>query len=71
MKRKIITSLIVMFASFGIALAATYHYAFILSCGQTIYRSFDHSLSDAELLQWTDFFEETLCQTLRPVMPAV
>lgn len=38
-----------------------FHYSFVLSCGKTIYRSFDHQLSDAELLEWTDFFEDTIC----------
>lgn len=38
-------------------------YGFILSCGKTIYRTFDHPLSDAELLEWTDYFEETECLT--------
>ena len=25
-----------------------YHYGFILSCGQTVYLSFDHELTDAD-----------------------
>lgn len=61
MKHKLTTSLIVIFASLGIAVAANYHYAFILSCGQTVYRSFDAPLSDAELSMWTDFFEDVMC----------
>ena len=38
-----------------------YHYGFILSCGQTRYRSFDHELTGKELLQWHYFFEDTVC----------
>jgi hypothetical protein len=61
MKHKLTTTLIVMFASLGIAVAANYHYGFILSCDKTVYRSFEAPLSDAELLMWTDFFEDTIC----------
>ncbi len=42
-----------------------YHYGFILSCGQTVYLSFDHELTDKELLEWTDFYENTKCNTIQ------
>lgn len=61
MKKKFIIIAAVLIAAAGIAVAAEYHYGFTLSCGQTIYRSFDHPLSEAELLEWTDFFENTRC----------
>lgn len=44
------------FAAFG-----TYHYGFILSCGETVYRTFSHKLSDEELLFWADYYEEQIC----------
>lgn len=43
-----------------------YHYGFTLSCGEAVYRSFDHKLTDDELLRWTDFFEDTICKGLTP-----
>jgi hypothetical protein len=61
MKHKLLTTLIVLFASLGIAVAADYHYGFSLSCGKTVYRSFDTPLTDAELLMWTDIFEVSFC----------
>lgn len=71
MKHKLITSLVVMFASLGIAVAANYHYGFILSCGKTVYRSFDAPLSDSEIVAWTDFFEETQCGGLSIIHPCL
>lgn len=71
MKHKLTISLIVMFASLGIAVAANYHYGFILSCGQTVHRSFDAPLSDAEIVQWTDFFESTVCSRVSPSVPSL
>lgn len=41
-----------------------YHYGFILSCGQTVHRSFDHELTTQEIIQWTDFFEDTICAAM-------
>ncbi len=61
MKKKIIFIAATIMAAAGIAVAAEYHFGFILSCGQTIYRSFDHPLSETELLEWTDLFEDTRC----------
>lgn len=43
-----------------------YHYGFVLTCGKTVYRSFDHELSADELLEWADFFENTICAGLTP-----
>ena len=48
-----------------------YHYAFILSCGETVYRSFNHPLSTSELLEWTDFFEDTICGGTTPFNPGI
>lgn len=38
-----------------------YNYGFILSCGQTVYRTFDHELSDEELADWSDYYENRRC----------
>lgn len=45
MKNKLITSLVVMFVSLGIA----------------VYRSFDAPLSDHDIIVWTDFYNEIEC----------
>lgn len=61
---------LVITASFAISTQANnldpklYHYSFILSCGQTVYRSFNHELTTQELLEWTDFFEDTICAAM-------
>lgn len=59
---------VAMLASSLLANASTddFHYGFILSCGKTVYKSFDHSLSDEELLQWADHFESTMCRDKTP-----
>lgn len=44
----------------------TYEYGFILSCGQTVYRTFLHQLTIDELLYWTDYYEYTVCGTIVP-----
>lgn len=44
----------------------THEYGFILSCGQTIYRTFLHELTTDELLFWTDYYEFTICGTIVP-----
>ena len=71
MKKKIKTGALafVLTCFLSVAAWAAYHYGFILSCGITVYRSFDNPLSDAELLQWTDFFESTNCGAQVPEMP--
>lgn len=48
-----------------------FDYGFLLSCGQTVYRSFDHQLSTAELVEWTDFFEDTICGGTTPYNPGI
>ena len=46
-----------------------YHYGFILSCGKTVYRSFDYPLSDSDLAQWTDLLESKYCGEAEEIMP--
>lgn len=48
-----------------------YDYGFILSCGQTVYRSFDHQLSVNEISEGTDFFENTICGGTTPFNPGI
>ena len=64
---------VAMLASSLLANASTddFHYGFILSCGKTVYRSFDHNLSDEEILQWADFFESTMCRDKTPCINEV
>ena len=67
MKIRIIAALIALMAvSASAAPEELHHYGFILSCGETRYRSFDHELSITEVLKWTDYFEDTVCHGLTP-----
>ena len=62
MKKKIFALLAALFITGFMTLAiGGYIYGFILSCGQTIYREFDHQLTNAELAMWHDHFEEIAC----------
>ena len=45
-----------------------YHYGFILSCGETVYRSFSHELSPDELLFWADYYESVVCEGITPAV---
>jgi len=40
---------------------ARYHYAFHLSCGTTIYRSFSQELTSEDILTYYDLFEYKYC----------
>ena len=55
MKKKFIFIAATIMAAAGIAVAAEYHYGFILSCGQEAYYTSDHPLTNDELIQWTKF----------------
>lgn len=46
----------------------TYHYGFILSCGETVYLSFFHELSPDELLYWADYYESVICEGRTPAV---
>lgn len=43
-----------------------YVYGFILSCGKIHYREFNHELTPEELLDWTDFYEKSICSEEEP-----
>ena len=64
MKKKFIFITATIMAAAGIAVAAEYHYGFILSCGQEAYYTSDHPLTNDELIQWTKFFEDTKCSKI-------
>lgn len=70
MKRKLILLFaIIALSAFAFPVRADealYHYGFILSCGEVVYRSFDHELSVTELLQWTKVLEDTVCGDVTP-----
>lgn len=61
MKKIIITVLFAITLSFMSYATANYHYGFILSCGQTIYRSFDFELNEDDLIFWTTVYEAEVC----------
>lgn len=61
MKKGIITLVLAVIAT-GTLFAAMHHYGFILSCGKTIYQSFDRELADNEILEYSDFYESIHCQ---------
>lgn len=71
MKHKIILTAFLLLAASVICGADSlkpgklHEYGFILSCGITVYQTFDHELTDAELLEWTDFYENTKCTTIQ------
>ncbi len=67
MKRIIIVFALLLAGA--LAAYAMYHYGFILSCGKTVYRSFDYPLSDSDLAQWTDLLESKYCGEAEEIMP--
>lgn len=44
--------------------AMTSHYAFVLSCGETVFRTFENELTSEELLYWNDYYEALICGPL-------
>jgi len=62
MKKKIFTSIAAILLAGSLLFAiGGYVYGFILSCGKTIYREFDHQLSNAELIYYSDLYSEMFC----------
>lgn len=59
MKKK--TYLITLFVLIAISAFAAEHYAYMLSCGKTVYRDHAYVLSDEELLNEVDALEKQYC----------
>lgn len=64
MKKKFIFIAATIMAAAGIAVAAEYHYGFILSCGKTEYYTSTRPLTDAELAERAEFYENTKCSKI-------
>lgn len=46
--------------------AGSFNYEFVLSCGISVSRTFNHELTTDELLYWTDYYEEQRCKPSLP-----
>lgn len=68
MKKKLLALILCLMVAV-IAIAAEYHYAFMTSCGVTVYKSFPYELSDEQCLSLFDGFENTYCgRTAEPIL---